>query len=454
MLRSLLIGALTLFVSVSPGGAVIGGGAARAAAPLFGVTVYARANHTSVTIALPAIANFSATIDPNRGAVQIDFVGLTAMPDGSIGRGMGLVRTYHAERYAGGIRLILDLARPAIISGVRAIPIALGRAPQAIIELESAGVAAMKSVSGMVYQPPGAPVPEMPSHPGSSIATLLDKTPTIAPGSVAPPASAGPSLRLPPPTRTSPLVEASLGPALPRPRVSTGKRVVVIDPGHGGIDPGADSIAGYHEKEITLATARALRAALEQTGRYKVVLTRDSDSYLKLPDRVARARAAHGALLISLRADSAASAGSTAHGASIYTLSEKASDTETDRLVQRENRADVIGGVDLGDQSDDVAGILVNLAVRQTVNDGNRLAELVIESLRQQGIGILPTDAHRSAGFAVLKSPDIPSVLLEMGYLSDRGDARDLSTTRHQQLIARAIVAAIDRYYDDSAGRS
>jgi N-acetylmuramoyl-L-alanine amidase len=148
------------------------------------------------------------------------------------------------------------------------------------------------------------------------------------------------------------------------------KRTIVIDAGHGGIDPGAESVAGYHEKEITLATARILARTLEATGRYKVVLTRDSDVYLKLHERVARARAAHGSLFISLHADSAISDRST-RGASIYTLSETASDTESERYAQRENRADAIGGVDLGDQSDDVAGILVDLTVRETVNDGN-----------------------------------------------------------------------------------
>jgi N-acetylmuramoyl-L-alanine amidase len=238
------------------------------------------------------------------------------------------------------------------------------------------------------------------------------------------------------------------------PPSSGGKRVIVIDAGHGGVDPGADSVAGYHEKEVTLATARVLRRVLEATGRYKVVLTRDSDVYLNLHERVARARAAHGNLFISLHADSVASSSSTARGASIYTLSENASDAETDRLAQRENRADAIGGVDLGDKSDDVAGILVDLTVRETVNEGNRLAGMVVDSLRQEGVGMLPIEPHRSAGFAVLKSPDIPSVLVEMGYLSDRADARGLADPRHQAQIAKAIAAAVDRYFTWAAGRS
>jgi N-acetylmuramoyl-L-alanine amidase len=226
------------------------------------------------------------------------------------------------------------------------------------------------------------------------------------------------------------------------------KRTIVIDAGHGGIDPGAESVSGYHEKEITLATARLLRRVLEQTGRYKVVLTRDSDVYLKLHERVARARAAHGNLFISLHADSVQAASErTTRGASIYTLSETASDAESDRYAQQENRADAIGGVDLGDQSDDVAGILVDLTVRETVNDGNRLAGMMVDSLEHQGVSLLPNTPHRSAGFAVLKSPDIPSILIEMGYLSDMSDARALADPRHQQQIANAIAEGVDRYF-------
>jgi N-acetylmuramoyl-L-alanine amidase len=224
------------------------------------------------------------------------------------------------------------------------------------------------------------------------------------------------------------------------------RRTIVIDAGHGGVDPGAESVAGYHEKEITLATARVLARTLEATGRYKVVLTRDSDVYLKLHERVNRARAAHGDLFISLHADSAVADKST-RGASIYTLSETASDAESDRYAQRENRADAIGGVALGDQSDDVAGILVDLTVRETVNDGNRLAGMMVDSLEHHSIMLLPTTPHRSAGFAVLKSPDIPSVLIEMGYLSDMADARALADPRHQQQIASAIADGVDRYF-------
>jgi N-acetylmuramoyl-L-alanine amidase len=230
--------------------------------------------------------------------------------------------------------------------------------------------------------------------------------------------------------------------------ILSSRRVIVIDAGHGGIDPGAPSIVGYHEKQVTLATARLLARALEHTGRYKVVMTRDSDVFLKLHERVALARAAHGNLFISLHADSAGGgASSGTRGASIYTLSETASDAESERYAQRENRADAIGGVTLRDQSDDVAGILVDLTVRETVNEGNRLAGMLAESLEHDGIGLLPRAPHRAAGFAVLKSPDIPSVLIEMGYLSDPSDARALADPAHQARIARAVADGVDRYF-------
>jgi N-acetylmuramoyl-L-alanine amidase len=181
-------------------------------------------------------------------------------------------------------------------------------------------------------------------------------------------------------------------------------------------------------------------------------MTRDSDVYLKLHERVAVARAAHGNLFVSLHADSIAGGIQAAsdritRGASIYTLSENASDAASERYAQRENRADAIGGVDLGDQSDDVAGILVDLTVRETVNEGNRFAGMLVDSLDREGVTLLPRAPHRSAGFAVLKSPDIPSVLIEMGYLSDIADARGLADPRHQLQIAKAVADGIDRYF-------
>jgi N-acetylmuramoyl-L-alanine amidase len=440
---------------------------ASASAPLFAIDVAFHGDRTTIVVGLPRPIGFAAAVNAAAGRVEIDFDGLTATPEGNVVRSVGLVRDYRAVQRAGGlVRLVLDLDRPAVVSAVRALPAEKGRAARAVIDLDAAPASAMRAESGKVWRPTGS---AQPSAPASSIAALILPAPEHvlivphpqppAPAVVAAPAQVreSPAPRAMPISPAAgaeprPIIRAAMvapAPAREPSRAPAGKRVIVIDAGHGGVDPGAESVAGYHEKEITLAAARALRRALEQSGRYKIVLTRDSDVYLELRERVARARAAHGDLFISLHADSVAG-DSSVRGASIYTLSETASDTETDRLAQRENRADAIGGVDLGGKSDVVANILVDLTIRETVNSGNRLAGLVVDSFRQQGIGLLPVDPHRSAGFAVLKSPDIPSVLIEMGYLSEKSDARDLADSRHQARIAAAIAAGVDRYFTGS----
>ncbi len=427
--------------------------AARAGAggSLFTIELSGGGEHARVVVGLPRPLAFTAAVDAPGSRVVIDFDGIAATPSGTIGRGQGLVRSHRTEKLpGGGVRLILNLARAAVITAVRTAPAEPGRPARAVIDLGAVDARVMGAASGVVHRPQ-APVPSPRIQPNrqaaaGSIGALIAKTGVDKSGG----AKSGHSFPAPPPATTpTPIVEAAIAPlgGSKAVRAKSPRRTIVIDAGHGGIDPGAQSVAGYHEKEITLAAARALKRTLEQTGRYAVVLTRDSDVYLKLRERVARARAAHGALFISLHADSVAG-GSSARGASVYTLSETASDSESERLAQRENRADAIGGVDLGRQSDDVAGILVDLTVRRTVNDGNRLAGMMVDCLRQQGIGLLPVEPHRSAGFAVLKSPDIPSVLIEMGYLSDLSDSRGLADPRHQLQIARAITAGVDRYFD------
>lgn len=445
--------------------------AADSSTRLFTVQLASHDGTTQITLGLSRPVPFRATVDSQSGGrVTVDFDDLKLIPDRTVAKGVGLVRCYRAEPImGGGVRLVLDLARPAVIGAVHALPAEAGKPPRAVIELNGSTAVAMRAAMGNVIQPGGGAQPGPPAAGRDVIGALIEPpgphflTPPSAPPAPAPTVSAKPQNPDPlpePPSSVAPIVPvAAIENPLPA-RVSgpkaapsiasiiSPKRTIVIDAGHGGIDPGAESVAGYHEKEITLATARLLRRALEQTGRYKVVLTRDSDVYLKLHERVARARAAHGNLFISLHADSVqASSDRTTRGASIYTLSETASDAESDRYAQRENRADAIGGVDLGDQSDDVAGILVDLTVRETVNDGNRLAGMMVDSLEHGGVSLLPTTPHRSAGFAVLKSPDIPSVLIEMGYLSDISDARALADPRHQSQIANAIAEGVDRYF-------
>ncbi len=221
--------------------------------------------------------------------------------------------------------------------------------------------------------------------------------------------------------------------------------LIVLDPGHGGIDPGAIGTNGILEKDVTLSMARELKEMLEQTGRYRVRLTRETDVFMRLDQRVAVARRHNAALFISLHADSLDKR--NVSGASIYTLSETASDTQTARLAERENKADIIAGKDLTHEDKQVAGILIDLAMRDTMNQSKFLANTIVDTLGDYNISLL-VRPHRYAGFAVLRAPDVPSVLFEMGFLSNAQDARNLARRDYRRQIGTALVSGIDAYFD------
>lgn len=244
--------------------------------------------------------------------------------------------------------------------------------------------------------------------------------------------SARPAVR-PVPTPRRPVVK--------RPRGA--RRIIAIDPGHGGVDPGATGRSGSREKHITLAQARELRRQLEATGRYRVVMTRNRDIFVRLRNRIAIARDAGADLFISLHADSMRNR--RVRGGSVYTLSETASDKEAAALAAKENRADLIAGIDLSDQSQVVAKILIDLRQRLTKNDSVVFAKSLIKELGK-AMRLLRNN-HRFAGFAVLKAPEVPSVLVEMGYLSNRTDERLLRNPGQQKKIAAAVVRAVNRYF-------
>ncbi|MBL8670314.1 MAG: N-acetylmuramoyl-L-alanine amidase [Alphaproteobacteria bacterium] len=222
------------------------------------------------------------------------------------------------------------------------------------------------------------------------------------------------------------------------------RKVVVIDAGHGGADSGAIGVGGTLEKDITLAMAREVRDLLARTGRYSVVMVRDSDQFVRLRDRVAMARQAGAELFISIHADSMRIA--QVRGLSIYTLSERASDREAEELAEAENKADLIGGHDLMEESPEVVNILFDLTMRETMKLSRNFANLVVESVRGQDLAVLPKP-HRSAGFVVLKAHDVPSVLVELGYLTNAREERMLRTQEHRGRIAKAIVTAVDRFF-------
>ena len=222
------------------------------------------------------------------------------------------------------------------------------------------------------------------------------------------------------------------------------QRTVVLDPGHGGADPGTISAGGIFEKDLTLAVGLELRRRLLATGRYRVVMTRKTDDFVKLRDRVARARHAGGDLFLSLHADSIGNP--RLRGASVYTLSETASDDEAGELAQRENRADIIAGVDLSGESDVVSGILIDLAQRETMNLSAEFANQLISELSDASIML--KRSRRYAGFAVLKAPDMPAVLVELGYLSNPRDERMLAAPKQRAPLVEALLRGIDTFFD------
>lgn len=218
--------------------------------------------------------------------------------------------------------------------------------------------------------------------------------------------------------------------------------LIVIDPGHGGQDPGTISPDGVQEKDIVLEYARILRGKLQQSGKYQVVLTRDDDRYIKLRQRSEIARKENASLFISLHADSAPH---KVRGLSVYTVSEKASDEETAALAAHENKSDIIAGVDLTEEREDVADILISLMQRETMNRSAAAADYIVAALANR-VQLLPK-SHRFAGFAVLKAPDVPSVLIELGFLSDSEDRKLLKSKAYRDKVTDGIVAGVDAYF-------
>lgn len=232
--------------------------------------------------------------------------------------------------------------------------------------------------------------------------------------------------------------------AKPR-RSSTTKPVVVIDAGHGGIDPGAITKSGIQEKDIVFAFAKTLKRKIAATGRYKPVMTRTIDTYMALRDRVEFGRRMDGALFISLHADALPGRNrKEVAGATVYTLSERASDEAAKAMAAKENRADIIAGVELPEESNEVTNILIDLAQRETKNHSITFADTLLKSLK--GVTRLNKKPHRFAGFAVLKAPDVPSVLFELGYLTHPEDQKLLQSREWRERVAAAVTKAVDKF--------
>jgi N-acetylmuramoyl-L-alanine amidase len=232
--------------------------------------------------------------------------------------------------------------------------------------------------------------------------------------------------------------------AKPQPK-SDARPIVVLDPGHGGIDNGTKAASGEMEKNIVLDFALLLRDKIEKAGKYHVVMTRSDDTFVALADRVQLARAQQASLFISIHADALPRGEGDTQGASVYTLSETASDSEAARLAETENRADVIAGVDLTFEPNDVADILIDLAQRETKTFSVQFARGLIDSMKT--VTRMHKNSLKSAGFRVLKAPDIPSVLIELGYVSNKQDLKSLTSADWREHTADSMAQAIDRFF-------
>jgi N-acetylmuramoyl-L-alanine amidase len=234
--------------------------------------------------------------------------------------------------------------------------------------------------------------------------------------------------------------------AVPEPAAAApdSRPVVVIDPGHGGVDNGTQA-GGENEKDLVLGFGLALRDRIEKAGKYRVVMTREDDTFIPLADRVTIARNQSAALFVSIHADALPPGEGDAQGATIYTLSDKASDAEAERLAEAENRADAIGGVKLTEEPAEVADILIDLVRRETRTFSNRFARQLMTEMKTS----VRMHKHplKSAGFKVLKGPDVPSVLVELGYASNKDDLEHMKSDSWRARTVGSMAQAIDVFF-------
>ena len=408
----------------------------------------------------PAVAHQLALTAPDRLVVDLPAV----VPTPLAAKGAGSVVAGRAAMFSPGVaRLVLDLSGPLEIASARSsatgLTITLRRIPAAAFaELVKRGRKPLPVLTGGPVTPAAAADFSLPKDVFAP-RLAADPPPRLA-ADPPPPLAADPTPRLAadptPPARvvtpvpaTEPESLAPADPATPPPHRaavkrsrSGGKPLVVIDAGHGGKDVGAISVLGGYEKDVTLAIARLTARRLERGGRVRVQLTRDDDRFIPLGGRVTIARKARADLFISIHADSAPNA--EARGASVYTLSAVASDAVAARLAARENKADIIGGVNLGVEAPEVGDIMIDLSRRATGNVSVQFADTLQDSMSERIR--FRGEFHHFAGFFVLKAPDVPSVLLETGYVTNRDDAAVLFSGKGRQKIADGIAKAIERH--------
>jgi N-acetylmuramoyl-L-alanine amidase len=314
--------------------------------------------------------------------------------------GFGAVQSYRYGQFrAGNSRMVIDLNQPVTVSDTLVIPPSAGFGYRVVIDLFPASRAKFDAQAGWPAD--------------------LKKRESDA-------------------EKLAALIAAQQSP--PR---GTGKKIIVLDPGHGGLDAGTIGVNGLMEKDLALAEGLRLARELRRRG-YSVFMTRDSDNFVPLRQRVAIARADKADLFIALHADSNPDPGTT--GTSIYTLNDGRSDREAGALARRENQSDVIAGVDLSGGNNPVAPILINLAQRDTRNKSSEFATHALKNLGEV-TDLLAHNPHRSASLAVLVAPDVPAVLIELGYLSNAADAGQMNTDSWRAKVAGAIADAVDAQF-------
>ena len=327
--------------------------------------------------------------------------------------GRGLVKAF---RYGlvmpGGSRIVFDLTGPAKIAKSYVLEAANGQPPRLVLEFEEVDRTAFVQLLAPENRPELRPA-------------IADANAGAANAGVAQPDAS--------------IVTASTQPPDKRP-------VIVIDPGHGGVDNGTQAGGGdIMEKNLVLGFGLALRDKIEKSGKYRVVMTRTDDTFIPLNERVKIARNESASLFVSIHADALPRGEGDAQGATIYTLADKASDAEAERLADTENKSDAIGGVNLTDEPTEVADILIDLVQRETRTFSNRFARTLMSEMKNT----VRMHKHplKSAGFRVLKAPDVPSVLVELGYVSNKGDLEHLVSENWRNKTVGSMAQAIDAFF-------
>ena len=407
-----LIG-LPALVAVAGSGGAAGAAMAVAAAVVTDVRVGEHGNATRFVLEINKRVDVTVSTlpDPYRVVVDLPEVGWR-LPARPLPSGVGLVRKLRYGLFKRGrSRLVMDVMEPVEVAGAVLLEPEADAGYRLVLHLiPTTRDAFLKRGTRISVQPGRAPAAFRPPAAGHVVARLPFSTP----------------------------------PRKPEPAFV--RRTVAIDPGHGGVDPGTIGVSGIYEKQITLLVAREIRERLQATGRFRVVLTRDRDVFVRLRERIDIARDSGAELFISIHAD--AIKNRSTRGLSVYTLSEKASDKEAAALAEKENKADLIAGIDLTRETPEITDILIDLAQRESMNQSARFAAgLVTELRRETKVFKRLRNTHRYAGFTVLKAPDVPSVLLELGFLSNRQDEAVLRRKGYRRKLASAIVRAVDGYF-------